>query len=210
MSMVNDDASAVAASREATHHGCCCACCSLRAEIWACFVIDLTSIIGLVFETPNWSSVPANLHAVDMLRGYLIFSVFSACLIMWALLEGKRVAWPRRVLVRFMSLKIFFFLIWCIGYFTISPWATPLAQWICERDFEQMRTLVGGDYDTCVRLFPWLCTANNAIYIPAYAYSLKASYDWFRCHPDNDSKSIWRAQDAPATARLRVGYTDMV
>jgi hypothetical protein len=121
ISKVNDDASAVAASRETAHHGCCCACCSLRAEIWACFVIDLTSNIGLVSETPNWSPVPANLHAVDMLQGYLIFSVFSACLIMWALFEGKQVAWPRRVLVHFVSLKILFFLIWCIGYFTISP-----------------------------------------------------------------------------------------
>jgi hypothetical protein len=45
---------------------------------------------------------------------------------------------------------------------------------------------------------------------PRLPYSFKASYDWFRCHPDNDSsKSIWRAQDAPA-AWLRVGYTYMV
>ena len=32
---------ALCKEREAAKHGCCCKCCSIRAEIWACFIIDL-------------------------------------------------------------------------------------------------------------------------------------------------------------------------
>eukprot|EP00929_Paragymnodinium_shiwhaense_P084577 TRINITY_DN45231_c0_g1_i1.p1 TRINITY_DN45231_c0_g1~~TRINITY_DN45231_c0_g1_i1.p1 ORF type:complete len:211 (+),score=8.41 TRINITY_DN45231_c0_g1_i1:111-743(+) len=202
-----DDASTVAAQRETAHHGCCCKCCSLRVEIWVCFVIDITSIIGLVLETPEWYPVPARLHSVEMLQGYLVFSIFSACLIAWALFAGRRAAWPRQVLVRFMSFKLPCFIILCMGYFTISPWARPLAQWVCKYNFEQMRSSTGGDYETCVSLFPWLCTANNAIYIPAYAYSLRASYQWFRCHPDNDTRGIWGAR--PAAPQASADYKEL-
>mmetsp|Transcript_164592 Transcript_164592/g.523365 ORF Transcript_164592/g.523365 Transcript_164592/m.523365 type:complete len:178 (+) Transcript_164592:123-656(+) len=163
-----------------------------------CFVIDITSIIGLLIEIPGWYPVPARLHAVDEFRAYLVFSVFSAGIILFALIKGKEAAWPRRVLVRFMSLKLPIFLIFCMGYFTISPWAGSLARWVCRNDFQQMRSASGGDYETCVRMFPWLCTLNNAIYIPAYAYTFKASYEWFRCHPSNDNKGIWYPQAASA------------
>ena len=179
------------ARREAATHGCCCKCCSLRTEIWVCFVIDLTSIVGLLLEIPRWDPVPADLHAADELRGYLAFSIFSACLILFALFTGTQAAWPRRLLVRFMSLKLPFFVIFCMGYYTISPWAAPLARWVCERDFEQIRSVSGGDYDTCVQWFPWIWTFNNVPYIFVYAYTLKACYDWFRCHPSNDNQGIW-------------------
>ncbi len=193
------DPARVAAEREAATHGCCCKCCSLRFEIWVCFFIDVTSIVGLIVEIPAWVPVPANLHAVDLFRGYLIFSVFSACLIFYALLRGDQAAWPRRALVRFMSMKLPIFVIFCMGYFTFSPWAYPLAQWVCAHDFEQMRTLLGGELQTCVTMFPWLSTLNNAFYIFAYAYTFKASFVWFRCHPGNDDKGIWcsRAKAAP-------------
>merc|ERR1712194_567741 len=100
------DASQEVAEREAKTHGCCCKCCSVRAEIWACFVIDLTSIFGLLYEIPDWDPVPKNLHAVDLFRAYLVYSIFSASLILFALFKGNETAWPRRVLVRFMSLKL--------------------------------------------------------------------------------------------------------
>lgn len=193
-------AAEVAADREKATHGCCCRCCTLRMEIWACFFIDLSSILGLLVEIPGWAPVPASLHAVDMYNGYLIFSIFSACIILFALYKGQQEAWPRRLLVRLMTIKLPFFLIFCMGYFTISPWAVPLAEWVCEHDFQQMRTATGGDYATCVRWFPWLCTLNNAIYIFAYAYTIKASHEWFRCHPDNDSEGVWCAR-AVAAAR---------
>ena len=163
------DVGQTADEREAATHGCCCKRCTVTSEIWACFLIDLSSVLGLLVEVPRWSVVPASLHAVDMFRGYLVFSAFSACLILYALRAGKQEAWPRRALVRFMSLKLPIFIIFCMGYFTVSPWAAPLAQWVCEHDFESMRTVTGGDNQTCVQWFPWLCTMNNAIYIPAYA-----------------------------------------
>ena len=159
---------ALCKEREAAKHGCCCKCCSVTAEIWACFLIDLTSVIGLLVEIPHWSAVPASLHAVDMFWGFLVYSSISACLILFALRAGKQEAWPRRALVRFMSLKLPIFVVFCIGYFTVSPWAAPLAQWVCSHDFEHMLSVTGGDYETCVQMFPWLCTLNNAIYIPAY------------------------------------------
>mmetsp|Transcript_164332 Transcript_164332/g.527000 ORF Transcript_164332/g.527000 Transcript_164332/m.527000 type:complete len:137 (-) Transcript_164332:229-639(-) len=106
MGAESNDASEVAAEREAATHGCCCKWCSLRAEIWMCFVIDITSIIGLLIEIPGWYPVPARLHAVDEFRAYLVFSVFSAGIILFALIKGKEAAWPRRVLVRFMSFKL--------------------------------------------------------------------------------------------------------
>ena len=156
--------------------------------------IDVTSVLGLAVEIPRWAVVPASLHAVDVYSAYLVFSAFSACLILFSLRKGRHAAWPRRLLVRFMSLKLPIFVVFLMGYFTVSPWASPLAAWVCEHDFEQMRTVTGGDYETCVRLFPWLCTANNAIYIFAYGYSRKASFHWFRCHPGNDDKGVWRAR----------------
>ena len=156
-----------------------------------CFAIDLSSILGLAYEIPGWSPVPASLHAVDMYQTYLVFSAMSACLILYALYYGGQAAAPRRLLVRFMSFKLPFFIIFCMGYFVVSPWAVPLAEWVCKHDFQTMRTQIGGDYATCVQWFPWLCTANNAIYIFAYAYTIKASYEWFRCHPGNDDKGIW-------------------
>lgn len=186
----------VAVEREAETHGCCCKCCSVRAEIWACFAIDVTSIIGLLAEIHDWYPVPTSLHAVDELQAYLVFSVFSASLILFALFKGREVAWPRKVLVRFMSLKLPIFLIFCMGYFTISPWATPLARWICRHDFQQMRSSLGGSYETCVHMFPLLCTLNNAPYVLAYSYTFKASYHWFRCHPSNDNQGIWCARAA--------------
>ena len=182
---------AITKEREAAKHGCCCKCCSIRAEIWACFIIDLTSILGLAVEIPPWSVVPAKLHENDMMVGYLVFSVVSASLILFALRKGNEAAWPRRMLARFMTLKLPFFLIFCVGYFTISPWAYPLAQWVCEHDFQTMRTAIGGDYDTCVTWFPWLMTLNNAFYVPLYIYSWRASVEWMRCHPGNDDKGVW-------------------
>ena len=65
-SEADDAAAQVAAEREAATHGCCCKCCSVRAEIWACFSIDVTSILGLLVEIPGWAPVPAELHAVEM------------------------------------------------------------------------------------------------------------------------------------------------
>ena len=197
--------SKAAAERDAATHGCCCKCCSVRAEIWACFVIDLTSIVGLLVEIPNWDPVPPSLHAVDVFRAYLVFSTFSACLIAYALHNGKQAAWPRRLLVRFMSLKLPFFVVFVMGYFTVSPWAAPLARWVCNHDFEQMRTVTGGEYEACVQMFPWLCTINNAIYIVAYAYSFKASFEWFRCHPSNDRKGVWCSGAASATVAVEGG-----
>jgi len=197
------EAAAIAAEREAAAHGCCCKCCTLKLEIWACMAIDVTSVLGLAAEIPGWSEVPVELHAVDLYKGYLVFSVFSACLILYALREGAHAAEPRRTLVRFMSLKLPIFLVFIMGYFTVSPWAAPLAKFICRNDFESMRTTVGGDYDTCVSLFPWLTTANNAVYIFAYAFSFKAAREWFRCHPENDDKGIWwptRAASGSAAA----------
>ena len=196
------------AERENATHGCCCKCCSLRAEIWVCFAIDITSVLGLLLEIPGWSPIPAKLHAVDMFWAYLVFSAFSAGLIAFALLEGGQSAWPRRLLVRFMSLKLPIFIIVVMGYFTVSPWAAPLAEWVCQNDFQQMRTVTGGDFEDCVRMWPWLCTANNAFYIFAYAYTIKASHDWFRCHPGNDGKGVWcdppaaSAQDGDAYTQL--------
>jgi hypothetical protein len=171
-----------------------------------CLVIDITTVIGLLIEIPRWYPVPASLHAVDEYEAYLVFSVFSACLILFALFKGDQAAWPRRALVRFMSLKLPIFLIFCVGYFTISPWASPLAQWICGHDFDGMRSATG-DYGTCVRMFPWLCTMNNAPYVFAYAYAFKASYEWFRCHPDNDDKGIWCSRSA--STRDSDDYTEL-
>ena len=186
-----DDAAAVAAAREAATPGCC-KCCSMRSEIWTSFFIDLTSILGLLLEIPRWRAAPTDLHALDEFWGYAIFCTFSAILTLFALFEGRQLAWPRRALVRLMSLKLPIFLIFCIGYFTVSPWAAPLARWVCEHDFESIRTLTaGGDYDACVSMFPWWTTLNNAFYVFAYAYSFKASHEWFRCHPDNDDKGVW-------------------
>lgn len=195
MGAENNAAAEAAAEREAAAHGCCCKCCSVRAEIWVCFVVDITSIIGLLVEIPGWYPVPGSLHAVDEFRAYLVFSIFSAGLVLFTLFKGKEAAWPRRVLLRFMSLKLPIFIIFCMGYFTISPWAAPLARWVCKHDFQQMRSSFGGDYEKCVQMFPWLCTLNNAFYIFAYAYTFKASYDWFRCHPSNDNKGIWCTSD---------------
>ena len=193
------DAVAAAARREAATHGCCCKGCSVRAEIWACFWIDVSSIVGLLLEIPGWAPVPASLHAVDVFRFYLAFSVCSAGLILFAMLEREQKAWPRRALVRLMSVKLPVFVLVVMGYFLFSPWAAPLARWICGHDFQQMRSVMTGgtDLETCVRLEPWVWTANNAIYILAYAYTLKASHDWFRCHPGNDGKGIWCARAAP-------------
>ena len=94
------------------------------------------------------------------------------------------------------------FLVYCVGYFTVSPWAAPLAQWVCENDFESMRTAIGGDYETCVQWFPWLTVLNNAIYVFAYAYSWKASVEWFRCHPGNDDKGVWSSTRGGGSARV--------
>ena len=138
-----DDAAAVAAAREAATPGCC-KCCSMRSEIWACFFIDLTSILGLLLEIPRWRAAPTDLHALDEFWGYAIFCTFSAA---------------------------------------------PLARWVCEHDFESIRTIAaGGDYDACVSMFPWWTTLNNAFYVFAYAYSFKASHEWFRCHPGNEDR----------------------
>ena len=193
----NDEA-ARAREREAATHGCCCKCCSLRAEIWVCFVIDLTTILGLAVEIPGWAPVPASLHAVELFQAYVVFSGISACLILFALLEGQQAAWPRHMLVRFMTLKLPIFIVTVFGYFSpISPWAQPLAQWSCENDFQKMRTAMGGEYETCVQMFSWIWTMNNAPYIFAYAYTIKASYEWFRCHPGNDDKHIWWSRATP-------------
>ena len=208
LSIQSRDASEVAAKREAAKHGCCCKCCTITVEIWVCFFIDITSILGLLYETPIWYVAPADLHAVDEFGGYLIFSIFSACLILFALCQGKHAAWPRRMLVRFMSLKLPVFLVFCMGYFTVSPWAAPLAHWVCEHDFEKMRTALGGDYQKCVQWFPWLTAANNLPYVFAYAYTLKASHEWFRCHPGNDDKGIWCSRPASA-AREGDEYTGL-
>ena len=178
-----------AAEREAARHGCCCKGCPLRSEIWICLFIDITSIIGLVAEIPAWYAVPADLHVIEELVAFLIFSVFSACLIAFALCKGDQAAWPRRLLVRFMSTKLPIFVVFCMGYWSVSPWAAPLAQWVCKRDFQQMRSTLGDE--NCVAMFPWFYTLNNAVYLPLYAYSFKASYEWFRCHPGNDDKGIW-------------------
>lgn len=97
-----------------------------------------------------------------------------------------------------MSLKIPFFVVFCMAYYTISPWAAPLAEWVCGQDFQQMRSALGGDYATCVQWFPWFWTLNNLPYLFVYGYSLKASYEWFRCHPSNDHEGIWCSRAAPA------------
>ena len=106
-----------------------------------------------------------------------------------------------------MSFKLPTFIIVVMGYFTISPWAAPLAEWVCSNDFQGMRTATGGDYENCVVMFPWLCTANNAIYIFAYGYTIKASYEWFRCHPGNDDKGIWLSR--ATSAREGDDYTNL-
>ena len=207
----DDDPAAarVAAEREAARHGCCCQCCSIRAEIWGCFVIDVTSILGLAVEIPGWAPVPAELHATDLFIGYLLFSCFSAGLIVFALSAGKRAAWPRRALVRLMSVKLPVFIIFVMGYFTLPPYAAPLAQWVCRNDFQGLRAAMGGgDYDMCVNMFSWYWTANNAPYILAYAYSLKAAHEWFRCHPGNDSKGIWCESSRSNSNSAAMGWRD--
>ena len=108
-------------AREAVTHGCCCKCCSVRAEIWLCFAIDITSILGLALEIPNWRVVPARFHATDVYTFYLVLSVFSASLILYAQLSTN--AWPRRALVRFMILKLAIFVVVVMGFFTVWPTA---------------------------------------------------------------------------------------
>ena len=179
-------------AREAVTHGCCCKCCSVRAEIWLCFAIDITSILGLALEIPNWRVVPARFHATDVYTFYLVLSVFSASLILYAQLSTN--AWPRRALVRFMILKLAIFVVVVMGFFTVWPTAWPLAEWICANDFESFRTIAaGGDADSCPQTFTLLTTLNNAPYIFAYAYTLRAAHSFFRCHPGNDDLGVWCA-----------------
>ena len=105
---------------------------------------------------------------------------------------------------RFMTLPLPFFLIFCVGYFTISPWAYPLAQWICEHDFQTMRTAIGGDYDTCVTWFPWLMTLNNAFYVPLYIYSWRASISGCGATRGMTTRASGRAREVEA-ARTIIG-----
>lgn len=194
MAMSDDlkNSAAEAAEREAATHGCCCKCCSIRAEIWGCFIIDITSILGIVAELPSYREVPAKFHMVDVLQGYLILSIISASIFLYALVKGTLHAQPRRLLVRWIPIKIVSFLVGVMGYFNMSPWSLPLAHWICETDFQNSRTVLGsGSEQRCVQMFLWSCFLNNLPYLAAYAYTLKASYKWFRCHPDNDDKGIW-------------------
>ena len=92
-------------------------------------------------------------------------------------------------------------------YSTTIGVAHHVGDW--AHDFEQMRTVVGGDYAMCVSLFPGLCTLNNAVYIFAYAYTFKAAYEWFRCHPGNDGKGIWCSRAAAAPAERDAEYTNL-
>merc|ERR1712039_442308 len=116
----------------------------------------------------------------------------STGLFLYALVKGVLHARPRRLLVQFITIKIPLFLICVMGYFSVSPWARPLAKWACEADFQQARTVLnGGSEKGCVPTFLWSCFFNNLPYLVAYAYTLKASYEWFRCHPDNDDKGVW-------------------
>ena len=79
-------------------------------------------------------------------------------------------------------------------FWSVWPTAWPLAAWICENDFESFRTIAaGGDADSCPQTFTLLTTLNNAPYIFAYAYTLKASHSFFRCHPGNDDLGVWCA-----------------
>ena len=55
------------------------------------------------------------------------------------------------------------------------------------------------------RLVPLTSSATLASL--RYAYSFKASYDWFRCHPGNDDKGIWGVR--AASAREVSDYTNL-
>lgn len=131
---------------------------------------------------------------VDLFYGSLILYAISGSLYLYALVLGPWLARPRRLLVRFIIIKIVIILVFVQGYFTpgVSPWASPLAHWVCKTDFQHFRTGLGGESEQqCVQMFLWSSAVNNLLYVVLYAYTLKAAYKWFRCHPDNDNKGIW-------------------
>lgn len=199
----SDEESQMAAHEESANCCRCCNCCTHSAEVWVCLLIDILSVIGLILETPAWYPVPRSLHVVHLLRADLALSLCSACLILFALFRGRFAAWPRRLLVRFMSLKLPAFLVFHVGYFTVSRWATPLALWACQNDLDKVRTAVGGDVDVCRYYFPSICVVNSLLFAVASAYSASASYRWFRSHPSNDDKGIWCSRVPPARGSLR-------
>ena len=131
---------------------------------------------------------------VDLFYGSLILYAISGSFYVYALVLGPSLARPRRLLVRFISIKIVIILVFVQGYFTpgVSPWASPLARWVCKTDFQNFRTgLGGGSEQKCVQVFLCSSAVNNLLYVVVYAYTLKAAYQWFRHHPDNDGRGVW-------------------
>ena len=85
----------------------------------------MISILGRLLELPGWSKVPAEAYGgtdsvsmVDLFYGSLILYAISGSFYVYALVLGPSLARPRRLLVRFISIKIVIILVFVQGYFT--------------------------------------------------------------------------------------------
>ena len=85
----------------------------------------MISILGILLELPGWSKVPAEAYGgtdsvsmVDLFYGSLILYAISGSIFLYALCKGPLLAHPRRMLARFISIKIVIILVFVQGYFT--------------------------------------------------------------------------------------------
>eukprot|EP00929_Paragymnodinium_shiwhaense_P010927 TRINITY_DN116016_c0_g1_i1.p1 TRINITY_DN116016_c0_g1~~TRINITY_DN116016_c0_g1_i1.p1 ORF type:complete len:238 (-),score=7.86 TRINITY_DN116016_c0_g1_i1:96-746(-) len=188
-----------AAKRAAERHGCCCSCCKLIWELYFAIGLDvLILVVGL-------GGLPTNAPEsyVTWLCIYMIGVVFpSICAfarVIWPC--GNDSGAPRVFLVRFLIFwKVPVYFLMYSTFFTISPWATEVAEFMCDPDinFENGKIwrLFPQGFHQCVAGLPKVMLPGMIPRLCIYMYSIKGAWEYMRCHPDNDDRSIFACSSA--------------
>lgn len=189
--MTGQTAAEEAGEREATAHGCCCSCCKLIWELKFALGLDVfIFVFALAGINPSYPEAFQN-----WMKFYLYFVVLpSACLFLYAILNGNKSGAPRLLLVRFLVFwKIpAFFLLYSL-FFTISPWAQEVNEFMCDpkNDFEHGKvSRMFPDYESCVTGVPKVMVPAMIPRLLIYLYSIKGAWEYMRCHPENDGKGL--------------------
>lgn len=174
------EAEALLAEREKASR--LCASCSLRAELWVAFALDLVTAVAILAELPI--SAPAATGFLPMILMYLCLVVFpSACCFLAALRSLSPL--PRRILVRFLYWKIPACIVLHL-YFLVGPWATPVCRWMCETNYNNAGAL--GTGAACEHAIAALQACRGFGYAVYGAFTLRAARAFSACHPANDEK----------------------
>jgi len=190
------DAADEAAKREAEAHGCCCKRFKLVWELYFAIGLDVLILVaGSPALLQSFAPVPYRAWLAIYLFGVVVPSicVFTAAL-------TRKTGAPRLFLARFLIIyKIPMYFLLYSTFFTISPWAAEVANFMCDPkfDFEHGKVFKmfehNGRVDVagCVGWLPYIMVPSMIPRLIIYLYSFKGAWEYMRCHPDNDGKGVF-------------------